>query len=206
MATREPDWSVVERLIAAPAHARSLLSEYFRDVDWSGEVGYTGSWFERFDGGGDRHGVANRFTAADMTAVTMLGVEVPARVAWQLVSDETGRFGQLLACIPTDLDLVAAPDTSTCLELWDSIRPLHDVGRTITSKLLARKRPRLVPIQDAVTMRALGDPTVFWEPLHRRLQDGLHGQLVELAAAVHGVPAGTSALRILDVLLWMEHH
>ncbi|MEV4518412.1 DUF6308 family protein [Dactylosporangium sp. NPDC049525] len=55
-------------------------------------------------------------------------------------------------------------------------------------------------------MRALGEPTVFWEPLRRRLQEGLHGQLVDLVAAVPAVPVGTSAFRVLDVLLWMEHH
>ncbi|MFC5007261.1 DUF6308 family protein [Dactylosporangium cerinum] len=111
-----------------------------------------------------------------------------------------------MARTPTNVDLVVMSDLSACLELWASIRSLQGVGRTITSKLLARKRPRLIPVQDAVVMKGLGDPTEFWEPLRRRLQEGLHSQLVDVAAPVREVPAGTSTIRVLDVLLWMEHH
>ena len=69
---------------------------------------------------------------------------------------------------------------------------------------LARKRPHLLPIQDDVTMWALGDPTVFWEPLRLRLRDGLAEELAALALVAE-IPDGISTLRVLDIILWMRH-
>jgi hypothetical protein len=62
----------------------------------------------------------------------------------------------------------------------------------------------LIPVQDKITMAALGDPDVFWEPLRQRLTSGLHQQLTQLAA-VAGTPDNVSAMRILDIVLWMSH-
>ncbi|WP_370623713.1 DUF6308 family protein [Williamsia muralis] len=57
--------------------AAALLRRYF-DIGTEGQPNFTGSMFERFDGGGDAPHVVDRFTAADMVAVSMLSVDVPA--------------------------------------------------------------------------------------------------------------------------------
>ncbi|WP_368245607.1 DUF6308 family protein [Janibacter sp. Y6] len=41
--------------------------------------------------------------------------------------------------------------------LWSAVRKLHDVGVTRTSKLLARKRPNLIPIYDSVILSVSSD-------------------------------------------------
>jgi hypothetical protein len=53
-------------------------------------------------------------------------------------------------------------------------------------------------------MWALGDPTVFWEPLRLRLRDGLAEELAALALVAE-IPDGISTLRVLDIILWMRH-
>jgi hypothetical protein len=203
----EPDSTAVDRLVADPDGAASLLRQYFGPVTWDGTVGFTGSWFERFDGGGDRHAVADRFTPADLVAVSMLSVDIPARAGWLLVTDPGGRLSRRLAQIPTDLalaDVETAEGLVECRQLWDEVGAMAGIARTKTSKLLARKRPHLIPVQDTVTMSALAEPNVFWEPLRQKLRSGLHQRLLDVATGA-GTPAVVSVLRVLDILLWMQY-
>jgi hypothetical protein len=181
-----------------------LLKDYFSPLDLTGQQGYTGSRFELLSGGGDRPEVADKFVADDLIAVSLLSVNVPARAALYLLDDSTGSLRTALRAIPTDIELVDAEDDHLAAadRLWYEIRSLHDVGRTTTSKLVARKRPRLVPVQDTVTMAALGEPTKFTEPLREKLRAGLHTELIALRQE-SAIPSEVTALRVLDVLLWM---
>ena len=88
--------------------------------------------------------------------------------------------------------------------LWRALMALPDVGPTTASKLMARKRPRLIPIFDAViNSYALGDSGKLWVPLHAALREnGLHNRLVNLRARA-GLDERVSALRVFDVLTWM---
>ena len=92
----------------------------------------------------------------------------------------------------------------SCYELYARIDALVGLGPTTTSKLLARKRPRLLPVLDTVTRRALGNPRQAWEPLRLRLRDGLAEDLRALALEAE-IPSHVSILRVLDVVLWMRH-
>ena len=49
-----------------------------------GGTPFSGAYFERLTGGGDRADAANRFTADDLVAVTMLSVSVPPGRAMDL--------------------------------------------------------------------------------------------------------------------------
>lgn len=151
--------------------------------------------------------MADKFVADDLVAVSLLSVNVPARAALYLLDDSTGSLGTALRAIPTDIELVDAEDNHLAAadQLWYEVRSLQDVGRTTTSKLVARKRPRLVPVQDTVTMAALGEPKRFTEPLREKLRAGLHEELVELRQQ-SAIPPKVTALRVLDVLLWMAFH
>lgn len=78
----------------------------------------------------------------------------------------------------------------------------------IAGKLLARKRPRLLPVYDKVVRCALGRPRPsFWLALYAALREddrALHRQLLALRQ-VAGVPEAVSALRVCDVAVWMGH-
>ena len=83
------------------------------------------------------------------------------RAVLYLLADEASTLSAALAQMPTDVDLVEASDEhlDAAHTLWKEVHSLRDVGDTKTSKLLARKRPRLIPVQDSVTWSALGEPT-----------------------------------------------
>lgn len=66
---------------------------------------YTGAFFERQDGGGDRPAVVDEITTADLVAVTMLGINVPAYAALEILGRLGARIHDLLSAIPTDLEL-----------------------------------------------------------------------------------------------------
>ena len=195
-------------------NAPSLVADYFRPGSPPEDLAWTGGWFERLDGGGDRDEVANRFSAADLVAVTMLSVEIPARVAVDLLHGQVGRdLSGLLEQIPTSARLEAASpadvdDDSPAARAWAVLEEQHGLGWVTAGKLMARKRPHLVPVYDEVVRCVLGKPDgQVWERYREALQvrDGeLAGQLDKLRAAA-GLGDEVSLLRVLDVVLWRGH-
>ena len=83
------------------------------------------------------------------------------------------------------------------------------MGWVTAGKLLARKRPHLIPVYDNVTRCLLDRPSgQVWERFRHELRrDGgaLTRTLYDLRDKAH-LPQTVSALRVLDVLLWMDHH
>ena len=66
---------------------------------------FIGGSFERFAGGGDRPEVANRFTAEDIVAVSMLGVQVSGETAREILEVRNEEFSELLSLLAVDLDM-----------------------------------------------------------------------------------------------------
>jgi len=67
---------------------------------------YEGGRFDLLDGGGDRAAVRNRFTAADIVALRLLSIELPARVSLELLEGALGEeAGSFLKQIPTTANL-----------------------------------------------------------------------------------------------------
>lgn len=167
---------------------------------------YTGSHFDGWAGGRD----PNRFTADDLVAVSFLSVFVPPRAAHRLLGREADRYNDLLAAVGPDRDLA---DDSAPIEpdwpawrLQSALRELPGVGRTIASKLCARKRPRLIPVFDSVVGQVTAATREQWVPLQAVLQaDGkrLHARLLDLREEA-GLGDRVSALRVYDVITWME--
>jgi hypothetical protein len=90
---------------------------------------------------------------------------------------------------------------------WHLLRDQPEVGWVIAGKLLARKRPRLLPVYDRVVRCAVGRAPPFWFALHTALREddaALHRQLLELRQAAR-VPEAVSVLRVCDVAVWMGH-
>jgi hypothetical protein len=194
----------------ADDRARAVLQAYFTPVSGR-NVGFTGGAFDTFDPSGTRSASANTFTADDLVAVTLLSVDVPGRAGLEILDRQRRRYELLLEDIGPDRDLVEIESVSSDRfpprKLWNALRELPGLGPTTVSKLMARKRPRLIPIFDSVIQTHLlrGEYTQ-WVPLHAALRadrNRLHGHLLTLRHQA-GLDERITALRILDVLAWMD--
>lgn len=189
------------------AQALEYLRSYFAPVD--AQKGYTGSRFERLSGGGDRPSVAYEFTADDLVAASMLSVTVPARAALEILERQRSELRGLLKQIPTDLDLASVEDGAITPEwpawrLWTRLMEIHGLGPTTVSKLLARKRPLLLPVYDSLVAALLQPRGDFWNAVHRTLRSGapsLQDHLRSLRAE-SGIGEDISPLRVFDVVAW----
>lgn len=188
--------------------AVEALRTYFTPLP---EGRYSGAYFERLGGGGDRPEVANEFTADDVVAVSLLAVDIGGDAALDLLETRRSRLSGLLRAIPTDVELadLAAENLGDAWSVRAAYRELLSIkriGETSATKLLARKRPHLVPILDSVVAAELSIAKGrYWRPLHAWLTaDGRarHRQLEHLRAEA-GLGPEVSVLRVFDVLTWM---
>ncbi|MFF4504117.1 DUF6308 family protein [Streptomyces sp. NPDC001401] len=106
-----------------------------------------------------------------------------------------------------EAEAVDLADGSPAHTAWHLLRDQPGIGWVTAGKLLARKRPRLVPVYDQVVRCVLGHPKSFWLDLHAALRSdkwALHHELTALRQAAE-LPETVSVLRICDVVLWMHH-
>jgi hypothetical protein len=190
------------------------LAAYYQPLGPSGS-GFTGGQFDTFDPTGARQLASCEFTADDLVAVTFLSVRVPPRAAFDLLIRRRGHFATLLEELGPDRDFALLPDVSEeafrpAWLLWRALIDVVGLGPTTVSKLMARKRPRLIPIFDSViNEHVLQGSGKHWITLHDALNrehaDGLslHDYLQSLGEAADLGPA-VSAIRIFDVLAWMD--
>lgn len=193
-----------------------LLENYYRG---SGKFGLprTGSHFDHWDGGGDRRAVVNTLTADDLVAVSFLYVDVPPEASVALLGNMSRNVDTLLEKIPHDKDLADLSSsefelhlgpTSPAQQLWDLLTGKHSyswgIGATTASKIMARKRPRLIPITDTLVAELVGRTGNYWLQWHAALTDGscLPDRLATIRAKAR-IEQQPSPLRILDIVLWM---
>ncbi|WP_460887950.1 DUF6308 family protein [Promicromonospora xylanilytica] len=170
--------------------ATALLRDYYTGTV-NGRPAFTGARFETLGGRWNDPSYADSFTAGDVVAVSCLSVDVPGAAAIRILEIQADSINRLLAAMPRlGAPLWEVPESaigprSAAVELWWLLRGGRDgLGRTTTSKLMARKRGDLIPIYDRVVGSALGLPNArgHWEtmrdlmltvidgePLHRRL-------------------------------------
>ena len=190
--------------------AVGYLQRYY-EVHNGGQPWYTGSRFEAIAAFNTD---PNRIGPEDFVAVSMLSVNVPAQAAIRLLGPDAEAISEHLSQIPTDLDIIDADPEMLGAEspagrLWDVLRQSRDgLGPTTTSKLLAAKRPRLLPIWDTFVEKATGLDTVgYWLKFQAVLMDDqrrVWKWLRELRSLATNVPPSIPELRLLDVLLWMS--
>ncbi|MCQ1948943.1 DUF6308 family protein [Arthrobacter jinronghuae] len=200
--------------------AAGLLRRYYTQKLTSGHV-RTGARFDTWAGGGDSPGAADRITADDLVALALLGEEIKGPAVVGLLETKAPEIGELLELIPVSLELadvtgveyvhVLGKDSPAWL-LWEIFRGYRGgqwkMGPTKTSKLLARKRPKLIPIWDSMVARSIGAGTSLtqWEEWHALLTAN-DRELVRLLDEVQdraALPVRVSALRAMDVVLWMD--
>ncbi len=210
-----------------PFHALSAIPDnravghirtYFEKLP-NGRPKYTGSRFETFGGGGDSN-EPNRVTAADLIAVSMLSVHVPAQAALGILEDLDDEIESLLSQVPVETRIEHLRDTdfatffergAPTIALWRLFRQKEDtwgIGQTTASKILARKRPHLIPIYDSVIAAQVGIPNSDsqWELWFEAFQGDSGSLLVNRLLTIREASGQVhlSLLRVLDIVLWME--
>ena len=187
------------------ARCLTALQKYFH-----GSAGREAFMGRHFDTWGTR--VDNAYTSDDVVAVAFLSVDVPSEAVLQLIADPPASLTDALShpdCADRDLVEVDVDDITpewAPWKLYTHVRALPGVGPTTASKLLARKRPRLLPIWDTVAGTVIGSSEGLWQGLTAALQANdreLHQRLFRLHREAE-LPDQVSALRVFDVIAWME--
>jgi hypothetical protein len=112
--------------------------------------------------------------------------------------------------IPAGIDIWEAEadveDSSPANQMWDRLVAIDGVGPVRAGKLLARKRPRLIPIWDSVIESLLprqGDG--YWTYMRECLAEDDFHRTVDGTLRPDWLSPLVSTLRLLDAALWMKH-
>jgi hypothetical protein len=185
-------------------HAPDLVSDYF-------SAAYTGNQFHRLGGGGDVGTSANVISPTDLVAVSLLDVHVPGKASLDILGPLSQRLTELLTDIPTGIALEDADESliasgSPADVLWHELHSLDGMGPTIVSKVMARKRPRLIPIFDSVLREALlPNEKNYWSRMRNELHQPEISDRLRKIKSESGVGPEIPLLRILDVCVWMRN-
>ncbi|BBE21866.1 hypothetical protein MN0502_07490 [Arthrobacter sp. MN05-02] len=196
--------------------AAGLVRRYYRPIEGN-TTPRTGTRFDDWAGGGDHPDVAGRITADDLVAVSFLSVDITGRAAIGLLEKHVDEVADLLRQIPVDVDLWEADlerlnsPSGPEYELWNLLRGHKygkwGIGPTRASKIMARKRPRLIPIYDSVVRPLMGlkNSGGQWTAWHAALtaDPALPGRLASIRE-VAGAPDSIFMLRVMDIVLWMH--
>ena len=195
--------------------ARELVRLYFAGA--SGQPHYTGALFQAIGGSGDAPAHDDVIRAEDLLAVSALSVNVPPAGAHAILGFLASEITTSLHDIEVSDKLTGTADMispgSAAQRLWSLLRePVArggaGLGPVTTSKVLARKRPLLIPIYDSVVAWVLGITTSvgYWGALRATLladEGALDDRITRLAGELDGTPEH-SFLRALDIALWMH--
>lgn len=198
--------------------AARLVAAYYRRLP-EGLPAYTGSYFNSWAGGGDSGENRDTITADDLIAVSFLSVRIPGEAAIGFLDTHKDKISSLLKEIPSDHNFAhVSPanfpqvlgEDSAALELWHVLRGCDTgrwgVGRTKASKIMARKRPHLIPIYDSVVAPLMGlkKSDNQWLTWHGAFTEdpGLQQRLRKIRE-ISGVEELISDLRVMDIVLWM---
>jgi hypothetical protein len=203
---------LLDRLVRGAGRAASVnaLARYFTDDPRHGGL-FPGRRFERFAGGGDAADVRYRFTAADVLAVGLLNNrENLAGLALDVLETRREEMDTLLAAIPCaathEVEYEILDENSPARQLWAVLRSCGGGNRWASSaKLLARKRPHLLPVIDKRVKQALGIDDV-WRCLWTWFDDdpSRTSAVAQLRAEAGGIE-DISLLRCVDAVLWLRN-
>jgi hypothetical protein len=198
--------------------ATCLVNRYLAGDPVTGRACYSGAYFERIGGGGDRPEVAYQFTPEDLLAVSMLSVRIEGYHALEVLYFQAPKLNDLLVKIPPGIALpdpeakALIADGGPAWKLWDMLcdiepRPEnHRIGPVAAGKLLARKRPHLLPVYDSRIKMILKRPRIdnrWWHDLRDQFIND-RDLVCELESVRRGAGAEhMSLLRVFDVMCWM---
>ncbi|MGO3788555.1 MAG: DUF6308 family protein [Corynebacterium variabile] len=153
---------------------------------------------------------ADFFTPADLLSLPMLSIGLGQyRTVPEVLYYRHPQYSELLKGIGPDRDLADEPGPLPAhwpaRRLEKALCEIRGVSKVTATKLIARKRPRLFPIFDRVVKSRLAPDTVFLDTVHAELStnETLRTRINEVRNGAE-LPNSISALRILDVVSWME--
>jgi hypothetical protein len=169
---------------------------------------FTGRHFETFEAKGD----PDRFEFCDVLAVEALSVAVPTEAAFAVFFTQAERLNGLLAGIPKNTPIwseaaaeVIEDPKSDAWKLHAALDDIPDIGPVTAGKLMAAKRPMLIPILDKFVKEVFVPPVDgFWTGMREQLLDEETRRVIgDICAAA---PANVTLLRRIDVAVWMHVH
>jgi len=191
---------IEKRLVELYATRRDEISAGLADYFTT----YTGRYFEQLSARSDPLAI----TAVDVAALATLSVELRGRAVAALLIERNDEFNELLAkCPPPKTDMwdlaeSAFDEGSALAKLYTALKTVTGISTVRASKLLACKRPQLVPVRDTEVTKVLGLGRWFWVPLHRALQN--HELRDAISSTRPEIAGDVSVLRLLDVALWQQ--
>ncbi|WP_139346535.1 DUF6308 family protein [Sinomonas mesophila] len=195
----------------AEVRAVKVLRHCFAHIGGT-RSGFTGGCWDAFDPSGMRTASTNTFTSDDLIACSLLSSPIGGGAAVSLLQGRRREFEVLLEQIGPDRDFITLDTTegsefAPVRALYTALCSLPRIGQTHATKLLARKRPRLVPIIDQVILEAVfnGAPRQ-WQLLHEEFRaedNALWNRLIRLREAA-GLGVEVPIMRVFDVLAWMD--
>jgi hypothetical protein len=192
------DWFETNR-DAVPVY----LERYFRGVGEKPRP-FAGRLFEEFLSKGPE----DRFAPTDVFAAQALSVTIPTEAVQKLLYDDAEMFNTALVALPSGdfgkVERSVFEPNGVAMKLFELLDALPGIGATKATKLMAAKRPDLIPIQDAFVQEELMVPDgKFWLPMYDQLADeSLRDFIDELTKAA--AAAEVSLLRRIDVAVWMH--
>jgi hypothetical protein len=149
----------------------------------------------------------NVLERVDLLAVMLLDVRFSPPAVRDLVEAPTVNWSQLLSAVPADVDLwrARAKHLTAVETAWTELRSVPGIDRVIAGKVLARKRPRLVPIVDSVIERAVQafDGT-YWATIKEYTESAGNRREIEALRPLGVSRTVASTLRLLDAAIWMS--
>ncbi len=146
-----------------------------------------------------------RVRTDDLLAFTLLDVSASPLGVRQILGAQAKDLAEVLSRVPVGVPLWEATDAnlSDAEGAWALLRSINSINSVIAGKLLARKRPALIPVIDKWVVKALAAPGgQYWAPMRDALTDADRRGRIE---ALRGdVPLSVSTLRLLDVVIWMQ--
>lgn len=184
----------IDEVIASPAH--HLLTDFF---DPKGP--FAGATFDELG-----ENPPQSIGPADLVAVSLLDVRFEPRAVRAMLETDSSSLSNLLAAVPADVDIWDAEDghLDAAAEIFRVLDSYAGVGETKASKLLARKRPRLLPVIDSVVRKGLPLGPEPARELRDALSDPPRRKALE-ALRPRGVSCRISTIRLLDAAVWMRY-
>jgi hypothetical protein len=187
-------------------HADQRLQRYFAD-----------GWWDIYDGVPTAHDAT--ITVPDIVISVALNSQLDTRTKVWHVWQERAAIEQALARIPSDLSLEADDipwlDLHTLFERFCAIKHAKEA---VTTKILHKKRPALIPIYDRFVgayfqstfdpqvCRKRGAPfLVAYMQCFRAELRAYRSELHALCAAMAKNGWSLTPVRLLEVLIWMEN-
>jgi hypothetical protein len=185
---------LVDQILGAP-RTRALVARYFDD-----ENGFAAATFDLL---GDTDPAT--LEPADLLAVSLVDVPLSADAVRHLLDRATNdSLRRALRSVPVDADLWAAKPAAldAATQAWEQLQDADGIGPVRASKILARKRPRLIPALDLAAMALLEIPDgQVWATLRLVLEDRGRRDRIE-ALRPEGLDPAVPVLRLLDVAVW----